>query len=60
MAIDNSTVESIFYKERLFRKKNDLVVRFRALELQQGAKFYITHISGERMKRQGTYGLSRG
>ena len=38
----------------------DLAVRFRALELRTGSKFIVTHVPGERMKAQGTDGLSRG
>ena len=61
LATDNSTVECALYKgnsssERLF----DLVVRLKDLELKSGSKFIITHVSGERMKAQGTDGISRG
>ena len=61
LATDNSTVEAALYKgnstnELLF----DLVVRFRALELRTGSTFIVTHVPGERMKAQGTDGLSRG
>jgi len=61
LATDNSTVESALFKgnsssELLF----NLVVRFKTLELHSGSKFIVTHVSGERMKQQGTDGISRG
>ena len=61
LATDNSTVECALYKgnssnEKLF----DLVVRLKNLELKSSTKFIITHVSGERMKSQGTDGISRG
>jgi len=61
LATDNSTVESALFKgnstsELLF----DLVVRFKTMELHSGSKFIVTHVSGERMKFQGTDGISRG
>lgn len=61
LATDNSTVEAALYPGNSSSPKLfDLVVRFRALELQTGSKFIVTHVSGERMKAQGTDGLSRG
>ena len=30
------------------------------MELQYGLKLFVTHVAGERMKKQGTDGLSRG
>jgi len=61
MATDNSTVKSAIFRgnsssEKLF----DLVVRFRHAELKAGAKFTVTHVSGNRMKLQGTDSISRG
>jgi len=61
IATDNSTVEAALYKgnsssEKLF----DLVVRLRKLELSTGGKFIVTHVSGNRMKMQGTDGIYRG
>jgi len=61
MATDNSTVESALYKgnstsEKLF----ELIIRFRHAELQSGGRFLVTHVSGNRMKSQGTDGISRG
>jgi len=61
IATDNSTAEAAVYKgnstnEKLF----DLIVRFRTLELKVGGKFVVTHVSGKRMVKQGTDGISRG
>lgn len=61
LATDNSTVESALFKgnstsELLY----DLIVRFKTAELQSGSRFIVTHVSGERMKYQGTDGISRG
>ena len=61
LATDNSTVESCIYKgnssnEKLF----NLIIRFKNCELKSGSRFIVTHVSGERMKSQGTDGISRG
>ena len=58
---DNSTSEAAFYNgssksEKLF----DLVLRTKKLEMHRQTKFHIIHVSGERMKVQGSDGLSRG
>ena len=58
---DNSTSEAAFYNgssksEKLF----DLVLRVKKLEMHNQAKVHIIHVSGERMKVQGSDGLSRG
>jgi hypothetical protein len=58
---DNSTAESAFYNgssksEKLF----ELVLRIKKLEMHNQAKVHIIHVSGERMKVQGSDGLSRG
>jgi hypothetical protein len=58
---DNSTSESAFYSgssssEKLF----DLVLKAKKLEMQNMTKIHIIHVSGERMKVQGSDGLSRG
>jgi hypothetical protein len=58
---DNSTSEAAFYNgssksEKLF----ELVLRIKKLEMNHQAKIHIVHVSGERMKVQGTDGLSRG
>ena len=61
IATDNAVAEAAIYKgnsssEKLF----DLVVRLRELELKSSANIIVTHVSGERMKAQGTDGVSRG
>jgi len=61
LATDNQTVEACLYKgnsssEKLF----DLVVRVKMVEMKYGVKIMVTHVSGERMKVQGTDGVSRG
>ena len=61
IATDNSTVEAALYKGNSSSPKLfDLIVRLRSLELKTGGKFIITHVSGNRMKKQGTDGISRG
>lgn len=61
MATGNSTVESAIFKGNSSSPKLfDLVVRFKRLELHTGSRFLVTHVSGERIKAQGTDGLSRG
>ena len=57
----NSTVESAIVKgnsssEKLF----ELTLEVRQLEMEQGAKVVVSHVAGERMKGQGTDGVSRG
>ena len=61
LAVDNATVESCIYKgnsksPKLFQ----LIMRFKHLELHSGARFIASHVSGNRMKSQGTDGVSRG
>jgi hypothetical protein len=58
---DNSTSEAAYYNgssksEKLF----NLVLRVKKLEMHRQAKIHIIHVSGERMKEQGSDGLSRG
>jgi hypothetical protein len=58
---DNSTVESALVKgnsssEKLF----ELTLEVRQIEMREGAKVLVSHVSGERMKAQGTDGVSRG
>ena len=61
LATDNSTVESALYKGNSTSPKLfDLIVRFRHAELKSGGTFLVTHVSGNRMKSQGTDGISRG
>ena len=60
LATDNTTVKSAFYKGNTSSKTfYDLVVRFRVLEIEHGDKLFITHVSGNRTKVQGTDGVSR-
>ena len=58
---DNSTSEAAYYSgssssEKLF----NLVLRVKKLEMTKLAKIHIIHVAGERMKEQGSDGLSRG
>ena len=58
---DNSTSEAAFFNgssksEKLFK----LVLRLRTLKMQNGVMVHLCHVSGERMKAQGSDGLSRG
>lgn len=58
---DNSTAERAFYKgSSTSRTLHDLVARLRELELSSGVKIMLCHVSGKRMIRQGSDGLSRG
>jgi hypothetical protein len=61
MFTDNSACEAALYKGNSFSPKLfDLVLRFRKLEMDQGAHFHVVHCSDERMKAQGADGASRG
>ena len=61
LALDNKTVESNLYKGNpKSAKLHELILRFKHLELHSGARFIISHVSGEHMKRQGTDRVSRG
>ena len=61
LAVDNSTVESCLYKGNSKSEKlYDLIVRFKYMELHSGARFIVSHVAGERMRAQGTDGVSRG
>jgi hypothetical protein len=58
---DNSTVESCLYKgnsstPKLFR----LMVCMGKLEMTHNARIVVAHVSGKRMIKEGTGGLSRG
>ena len=58
---DNSTAESAFAKgSSSSRKLFELILRLRKLEMTQGCKIHISHVSGARMIAQGSDGLSRG
>jgi hypothetical protein len=58
---DNSTVESAIVKgnsssEKLF----ELSLEVRVIEMKYRCKAIVSHVSGERMRGQGTDGVSRG
>jgi hypothetical protein len=58
---DNSTSEAAYFNgssksEKLFNQ----VLKIRKLEMEAGSKIHLCHVSGERMKIQGSDGLSRG
>ena len=58
---DNSTAEAAFFKGSSTSKLlHELVTRLRNLEMTRGCKVVLIHVSGERMKWQGSDGLSRG
>ena len=58
---DNSTAEAAFFKGSSTSKLlHELVTRLRKLEMTRGCKIVLVHVSGERMKWQGSDGLSRG
>ena len=58
---DNSTAEAAYFKGSSTSKLlHELVTRLRALEMDSGCRVVLVHVSGERMKWQGTDGLSRG
>lgn len=61
MATDNSTVEAAIYKGNSASEKlYDLVLQLKAVEMQTGARIFVTHVSGKRMVAQGTDAVSRG
>jgi hypothetical protein len=54
-------VEAALHKgNSLSKKLFDLTLEVRRLEMQEGARILVSHISSERMKAQGTDGVSRG
>jgi hypothetical protein len=58
---DNSTVESCLYKGNSTSPKPfKLMVRMRKLEMIHKAKIVVPHVSGKRMIKEGTNGVSRG
>jgi hypothetical protein len=61
MCTDNTTVEAALVKGNSSSSKLfELALTMRQLEMQHGAKIHVCHVSGERMKAQGTDGISRG
>jgi hypothetical protein len=58
---DNSTVESCLYKGNSSSSKLfELMVRMRKLEMTHNARIIVSHVSGKRMIKEGTDGVSRG
>ena len=58
---DNSTAEWVYYRGSSSSKKlHKLMGAMRYLELKEGCKIHVIHVSGERMKSQGADGFSRG
>lgn len=58
---DNLTAESCFHKGNSSSKLlHELVLRLRTLEVQHSVIIHLIHVSGERMKAQGTDACSRG
>ena len=58
---DSSTVERSLYKgNSKSQKLHELVIRTKELEYKFGCRILVSHVSGARMKYQGTDGLSRG
>jgi hypothetical protein len=61
LCTDNSTVEASLVKGNSSSKKLfNFTLKVRLLERREGTKIVVSHVSGERMKAQGTDGLSRG
>jgi hypothetical protein len=58
---DNSVAERAYFKGSSSSELlHDLVTRLRNLEMKEGCRIILVHVSGERMKWQGSDGLSRG
>ncbi len=58
---DNSTAESAYWKGTSRSKKLcNLVLRMKCIALWGDLDLHVIHVSGKRMKDQGTDGLSRG
>ena len=54
-------VEACLYKGNSSSPKLfDLVVRLKLVEVKQGVKVLVTHVSGKRIQAQGTDGVSGG
>ena len=61
LATDNQVVEACLHKGNSSSQKLfNLVVRLKLAEMKYGMKILVTHVSGNRMKAQGTDGVSRG
>jgi hypothetical protein len=58
---DNSVSEAAYFNGSSSSKELfNCIIRLRQLEMGHGCKIYIFHVSGKRMIKQGTDGLSRG
>ncbi len=58
---DNSTAEAAYWKGTSRSKKLcELVLRMKCIALWSDIDLHVIHVSGNRMKAQGTDGLSRG
>ena len=58
---DNSTAEAAYWKgTSKSRKLCNLVLRMKCIALWSDIDLHVIHVSGRRMKKQGTDGLSRG
>ena len=58
---DNSTSESAFWKgTSRSHKLCDLILQMKCIAFWAGMELFVIHVSGRRMKQQGTDGLSRG
>lgn len=58
---DNSTAEGAFYRNNSSSKLlHELVVRLRLVEIEHSVIIHVIHVSGDRMKDQGTDAVSRG
>jgi hypothetical protein len=61
LCTDNSTVEASLIKGNSSSKKLfNLTLEVCLLEMLEGAKIVVSHVSGEMMNAQGTDGVSRG
>jgi hypothetical protein len=59
---DNSTVENALYhgRSKTSRTLHGLVVRMKLMEAKYNFQLLVIHVAGNRMKAQGTDGVSRG
>jgi hypothetical protein len=59
--INNSTIGAALVKGNLSSEKMfDLTLEVEQIELREGSSILVSHVLGERMKAQGTDGVSRG
>jgi hypothetical protein len=61
MCTDNSTIKCAIVKGNSSNKKLfKLSLEVRTIKMREGARVLVSHVLGERMKDQGTNGVSRG